>query len=458
MAGQPILRRNKPDYESLGLRGNPFPIAGLARPKTPYPMIEEQMDAEVRGFLQDTLFERRYGGMAVLGEFGSGKTYALRYMETLLGTMDISADAEEILPIYIERPLPTVREFVADVCERIGPNRIRNIVLEMILADASTALRGSTQEGRRAKRLIDLLRENPSGRLRAPEEAILELLRSPGVAMNPVATLEALRGTWPDTQFLATFGAEALQRTVGASSERDEQLVSHLVEFSLASGRERLKSWQSLLAGRVLRHGTLATEVSGQVLWSFFRRLLSRAGCAMVYWLVDEFEELEYQHKKKPASVRAFLADFRDLIDANTEGFALVLAAKPHEWQFMRALNPAFSLRFSRVVILRPNTPSDLKEMIRRRLERVRENDWTGDDLQPFTPEALDSLYRLSKGNTRTAVESCHVLLWHAATSGKQEITARMVDAVDRISQAFLTAKKGDVEVADPSEAPGDSR
>src|SRR6185369_14114814 len=96
---EPILRTRNYDYASLRLRGNPFPISGLTSDYAPYPLIDQQMDAEVHNFIQETLIGQEYGGLAILGDFGSGKTYALRYIETLLRTIVTTPDAEEILAV-----------------------------------------------------------------------------------------------------------------------------------------------------------------------------------------------------------------------------------------------------------------------------------------------------------------------------------------------------------------------
>ncbi|HEY5884671.1 MAG TPA: hypothetical protein VIT88_08285, partial [Pyrinomonadaceae bacterium] len=77
-----------------------------------YPLIDRSMDDEIHNFIDDTLRGREYGGLVILGDFGSGKTYALRYVETLLRTIVTRPDAEEILAIYVERPPNTLMGLV----------------------------------------------------------------------------------------------------------------------------------------------------------------------------------------------------------------------------------------------------------------------------------------------------------------------------------------------------------
>src|SRR6266576_635658 len=98
----PILPIQRVDYEKLGLKANPFPIAGVSHVHAPYPLIDEAMDREVKTFINETLQEEQYCGLAILGEFGAGKTYALRYIETFLETFLTRPDAEEVLAIYVE--------------------------------------------------------------------------------------------------------------------------------------------------------------------------------------------------------------------------------------------------------------------------------------------------------------------------------------------------------------------
>src|SRR6185503_717605 len=101
-----------------------------------------------------------------------------------------------------------------------------------------------------------------------------------------------------------------------------------------------------------------------------------------------------------------FLSEFRDLIDANIRGFGLVLASKVSAWDICKRLNPAFAQRFSRIVLLPPNSFEDLRRLIEVRLKAVREKDYTGNPLSPFTDAAIQALEKVSLGNTRVAVEA----------------------------------------------------
>jgi hypothetical protein len=199
--------------------------------------------------------------------------------------------------------------------------------------------------------------------------------------------------------------------------------------------------WTQLMSGRVHSADGKVAQISARYLWSGIRLLLSHAGYKMVYWLLDEFEELEY---KRPmlSSLRAFLADLRDLVDANTEGFALVLSTTVGTWDMCHKLHPAFSQRFSRVVALAPNTPDDLRRLVIEYLGRARAKSWSGDPMAPFSEQAIGCLSRVARGSTRVAVETCHVLLWHAAANGVSSITEMAFDELRNIKHEFHYARR----------------
>jgi len=448
---RPILRISRPDYGRWKLKGNPFPIAGVTRcpivgtadSSTPYPLIDPIMDSEVHGFISETLEGKEYGGMVVLGEWGAGKTYALRYIETLLGTIKTRPDAEEILAVYIERPAATLQDLVADICNHIGRARIANTLLELIFSDlAREVSKDSGEMHSRATRVQQEYELAAKSQLFA-DKNIINRITAPDAVLNPSTALSAIRTSGHNPMLLFDFAKESISMVLGPDRQLALDVSGHLAELALCSHDRAARLWQTFLSGRVVsRERTIAT-ISGQNIWSFIMRILNHIGYTMVYWLIDEFEELEYQQQRRLSSLRAFLAEMRDLIDANLANFALVLASTPSSWDLYRDLNPPFVSRFVRTVPLPPNTVADLKRMIEYRLSFVRASDWPGSSLSPFTEDAIKALGRESDGNSRVAVQSCHILLWHAATVGLDEITAETVDKLSEISHTFLLTRDG---------------
>lgn len=448
---RPILRITRPNYGRWGLQGNPFPIAGVTRcpivgiaeTPTPYPLIDPVMDKEVHGFISETLEGQEYGGMVVLGEWGAGKTYALRYIETLLGTIETRPDAEEILAVYIERPAATLQGLVADICNHIGRIRIANALLGLILADLAREVRTDSGETHtRAARVQRAYEQAAQSQLFA-DKNVIDRITATDAILNPSTALSAIRSSGHDPMLLFQFAKDSISMVLGPTRQLALDVSGHLAELALSGHDRPARLWQTLLSGRVSSRERTVATISGQDTWSFIMRILNHIGYTMVYWLIDEFEELEYQQQRKLSSLRAFLAEMRDLIDANLAHFALVLASTPSSWDMFRDLNPPFVSRFARAVPLPPNTVADLTRMIEYRLGFVRERDWTGKPLAPFTENAIQALGRESEGNSRVAVQSCHILLWHAATTGVEEITAETVGKLREISQTFLLARDG---------------
>lgn len=434
----PLLRIQPVNYSRFGLKANPFPIAGLSGIRAPYPLIDTTMDKEVHRFIDETLREKEYGGLAIVGEYGSGKTYTLRYIETLLRTIESRPDAEEVLVIYMERPATSLLALVADACNRIGRVRIRNILLEMVFSELPAVLNPSSDtEKQRAVRLQNDFRQAQKGLFDTSN--LLSQLAMPDVVMNPALAIERLEPI--GTGFLLNFATDSLTQIIGTRCPPAREASRHLAAYILSSEQESIQLWNQLLTGKLLSDGRTVGQVSGQDLWMIMMQILTHAGYAMVYWLIDEFEELEYQQPRL-TSLRSFLADFRDLIDANLSNFAVVLASKVGAWDVYRDLHKAFEFRFSRLVPLPPNTPKDIRALLAARMGLVRESSWSGSNIAPFTDQAIESLAKLSRGNMRVAIEACHVLLWYAATSNDTEISDQTIARLQDISRSFFYARK----------------
>jgi hypothetical protein len=441
-AQQPILRVRKPEYDSYGIKGNPFPIAGLSSVHAPYPLIDGKMDDEVHEFVSQTLQSEEYCGMAILGEFGSGKTYALRYIETLLETIQQQPDAEEVMAIYVERPRATVQALVSDIAERIGRVRICNILLEIVLTDLAAILHSEDPKhvNRIASAKKAFKRENPADLFR--NEDPFSALTATDAILNPAGTIDALRAGGTKPQFLSEFATESIATLLSPSPRRLQELAGHFADMILCDDTNSAHLWNCFLSGKLMQKEKVVAEISGQQIWCAVRHVLNRAGYRMIYVLIDELEESEYQNTKQNI-LRGFLADLRDLIDSNLNGFALVVASKVGAWDVYKGVNPAFPQRFSRVVHLPPNSFSDLKRMISERLRLVRKENWEGSEIAPFTDAAIKRLEKESKGNTRVAVQACHILLWHVANLREQTITDHMVATLNEISRAFYASRSG---------------
>jgi type II secretory pathway predicted ATPase ExeA len=441
-----VLRLKFPNYKPLGLRKNPFPMAGLARVGETFPLIDPELDGEIHQFISATLHNQEYCGLAILGEYGAGKTYTLRYIQELLRTSGTRpTDTEEVLTVYIERPHSTMLGLVSDVCDRIGRSKIQHFLLDMIFADLAVGLAAAPEhQSPRAKALVAAFEGAAREKLFSLPHDLLQRFASPEGVMNPGAILETIWTNGGSTDFLLDFASQSLELLLPKQDARTKDVASHLAEFALSDSAKSVRLWKQLLAGKITSRDRSLLTVSAKDVWSYVRIFLLRTGYRMVYWLIDELEELGAGEARNLTSLRAFLADFRDLIDANLEGFAVVLASKPVYWELCQKAHVAFPQRFSRLMALPPNSREELQEMIRRRLKDARDEAWSGDKLSPFTKESIDAVHTASVGNTRVAIEACHILVWHAATNALSEITKDHVQSVSAIRRAFFFTSRTD--------------
>src|SRR5207247_1842069 len=112
-----------------------------------------------------------------------------------------------------------------------------------------------------------------------------------------------------DPSFLAEFAAESLEPVLGKHRSRTGDVAKHLAEFALSDAKTGSVYWSRFLNGKIYAGDRFVTELSGQQAWAHVMGILRHAGYKMVYLLIDEFEEIDYQQPKSTA-LRAFLADF----------------------------------------------------------------------------------------------------------------------------------------------------
>ena len=107
-------------YARLGLNFNPFPIAGIATGSRLMPPIRDEHVERVIAFIQSTYLQKEFGGLAIIGDYGMGKTHLMRYLVDMINRMLGSQQARPALAVYVENPGLTARDIIHRIVEEIG--------------------------------------------------------------------------------------------------------------------------------------------------------------------------------------------------------------------------------------------------------------------------------------------------------------------------------------------------
>ena len=100
-----------------------------------------------------------------------------------------------------------------------------------------------------------------------------------------------------------------------------------------------------------------------------------------------------------------------------TDNLSVVLAGLPVFENILKSNLESLQKRFSINIKLSNLTKSEVRELIKRRIEGIG-----GDDIKPFTSEALDYIYGKTGGFPREVLKECDSLAGHALSKGLSTI------------------------------------
>jgi type II secretory pathway predicted ATPase ExeA len=415
---QVLRRRDELDmerYAALKLTTNPFPLASIASPDLA--RFSGPLDADVRRevtrFLRTTISGGRFAGLRIVGDYGSGKTHLLRWLE-----FQITENGRgRIRAYYVENPHRSPREMIFALTRSIGEEELRKQIWSIILEEVKARY---SAEGVDFLRFLQPL---PPHQVALPgiEENLLGLVSEQSLAhyQRFVETFSELR---LHKDRLKQVAAEALHPTVD-----NLEVVSELVDFALEERYSAFRSWMALSSAETRKK----LVVPQQDHFRAIVNVLRRNGVQYVYLLVDEFEDISSARLTKRQQAE-YAAALRLLIESNLNDFALVIAVTEKGWDDLREVYPAIEKRFTHVASLKPLDKNAIRELVRRYLGRARlgtdYEDIVETPIAPFSEEALSAIHELVERNPRAVVGFCHRLLEISADRAAAVIDRGLVE------------------------------
>jgi len=137
----------------------------------------------------------------------------------------------------------------------------------------------------------------------------------------------------------------------------------------------------------------------------------------MIIMLIDESHEASIDTME-------WLRTFTDHID----NLSVVLAGLPSLEPMLKDNLETFMRRLSTRVELTNLTKSETRELIKRRIE------WAGgDDIKPFTQEAIEAIYDKSNGFPREIIRICNELVHNAFTKRISTIDSNFLNEISEV-------------------------
>src|ERR1700750_1060796 len=113
--------------DTFKLPGNPFPPSGIADATEENPPLRPETASEIVNFIERSYRDQKFHSMIVTGEYGTGKTHTLRFIEQVVNTYMNIGD-QSARAIYVERPRLEANELNRTILRRLGFDTVRKYI------------------------------------------------------------------------------------------------------------------------------------------------------------------------------------------------------------------------------------------------------------------------------------------------------------------------------------------
>lgn len=427
-------------YADLGLRRNPFSgqIIPSERPSIePYGPMLNKIDQFMTAFLAN----RASRGMVFIGDYGTGKTYHLKWMRNKFDQM------EGVRTIYLETPGIEPYDLVRGVLNEIGEeqiakglwNMLRPFIVEDVKEVGSTQFlaryasdievkgRKSTSKTHSPSRSPELFGDGYFGDLR-DEDLLDHRLFLQAFDRKGHLSREKLR----DYYLKKLFGTKAPAVTNNVAVARE------LASICFYDGAPALQSWERLVIPGTGNTSAFPPQGEPGFLQAIVR-VLVHSGVEYLVLFLDEFEKVPLLQTMTEKEAKRYLDTIRMLIDRSWHElpFGWVLGSNNDAWGLATRENAALSSRIDQVVLPRANTVGLARYIISKFLEPARTGP-VANELDPFPQDLLEITPLPLRRTPRDLVRLCDNIIEAAARKKvKSPIPDRVVkDVVDDMSIA----------------------
>lgn len=402
--------QTKERYSNMGLERNPFPVASITSPEyvSDLPPLRDDHLQTIFEFIRTTATEGRYSGMAVIGDYGFGKTHFLRWFEGKINSLSKGS----LSAIYVRDPGASSRELLFAMVRAIGEESLRKkvwFVVQKALVDAVK---------KNGIRFLGEFRETDPMQRRLTEEdpeRYRELVSETSLA-NLQQFLETFDSLQLSREKLRQFFESELRPLVGNLA-----VAEQFASFVAKPEHEAYRSWIALASGTPKQLPVLHDD--------YFRAMLGilkANGVTHTYVLLDEFEDVAIV-RLTPRKTLEYAAGLRMLIDTNLTDFSLILATTSAGFEAIARMYPPLSERLNFKIDLSPLTELEVEKLISRYLTTARtEGGKPVEPVYPFSKGVIRKIAELSRGNPRTVVTICHRLIELCAQDRSARVTVDM--------------------------------
>lgn len=363
---------NKQEMEYLGLKYNPFEPAASGAPVKSNLWIPTGWKNQITPILDTIEAGEGAKAMSIQGEYGSGKTYLMRWLELE------ELPNRRIRPFFFDNPGVQFYDLANSLLRQIGRYEF-------------------------SKTLWEYLRPN-IGPLQ------LSLFDSKD---NFTSWLTAIK-----KQKRQEVAVVEVAKAVRASHiTDDEEIAYRFARIIIETIDKPFFEYRDFVAGR--KDTLVAEKEEANYFSAIIRTLYLTSSVGGVAFLLDEFEEISLQKRLSRKEAQDYLATLKRLLNvASQQNFWLILSMTPQAAEISRQLEPALWDRFTGQghyqFVIPELSQNEAQELLAFRLQDA----YMSDDkpyLWPFLPETINDLNPVTYSSPRRLVKIAFYTLTEAA-------------------------------------------
>ncbi|MEX2238424.1 MAG: hypothetical protein WEB00_12925 [Dehalococcoidia bacterium] len=353
----------------LGLKYNPFPPASTGVAHVNDLWIPDAWQQDLRARYKDLQTGQGDRALPIVGEYGSGKTYLLRWMgETLF-------EPSNIRHFAFDNPGVAFYDLANRLLRQVGRYELSKALWEVV----SLRQTHTTQP-----RLVDFT---------FPEW--LSSIRQPSAKADAIGQL---RG-----------------QILGLELTTDEEIAHKVALMVAETGSRPYFEYRDFVAGKA---GALVAEREEAPYFRTLIRILLLVNSADgIAFLIDEFEDVALQRRLTKKQSFEYLATLRRLLDVSAElPLWLVVSMTPEAFAQTTSLDPSLAERFAPEYRIPPLTQSEAYGMVRHRVGEARIQSREG--IFPFEEGMIEELRLSTSSKARPLIKVLFQAVASASSRG----------------------------------------
>jgi len=401
-------------FKRFNLSRNPFPKSAVADSTSErfFSRCRKKALEQMRDFIVYVYASRRWAGLVLKGEIGSGKSHMLFYVASEITRQLGELEKDRALAVYVESPKDSINDLYQDIMEKLGRDFFEAKVAAAIEEKAEKILKNLPRQY--FLPTTEVIPQDPLYRLRKMGKGIGESLKDK--ALNDLAKELSNERLVQHRDFARCLGILAV--------DDDQEKRNAAWNFCIGKAISKTEAKGLGLVSEKLSEDEIVRYVFPSLI-----QILNKNGVGVVFLLIDEVEKIATMPTRRTF---AFLENLRSLVDNNLSGLCIIFSCLAESWDILASTSPALSDRMSEIVDLDPLDSKDTILLIEDYLKVARINPNQGKPLSPFDEAAVGKINLDSKGSIRYILQNCNTVLEHAALHPeiKDKISTQFVEKI----------------------------